>query len=147
MGIFHYPKQKLCAHYIVLFFFSLRNTGKKNKKFFHSYLLQNLNYRIYMVTSGDYQWVIMDFNGEVISRRFRCQGRRMSKCSCHKTAICLGILCCLEKESQMEHRILPSPLEQSFSSTDHSLGILDKMQFPNFNMRPSDSKHPCDVCM
>ena len=103
--------ETLCPLYstyiYICFFFFLRNTGNK-KKFFHPYLLQNLNYRIYMVIKGDYQWVIMDFNGELISRRFRCQGKRMSKCRCHKTAICLGILCCLEKESQMEHRILPS---------------------------------------
>ena len=53
-------------------------------------MLQNLNYRIYMVINGDYQWVIMDFNGEVVSRRFRCQGERMSNSSCHKQPSVLG---------------------------------------------------------
>lgn len=47
-----------------------------------------------------------------------------------------NILCCLEKESQMEHRKLPSSLEMSFSSIDRSSGSLDKIQFPSFNLRP-----------
>lgn len=31
MGIFHYPKQKLCAHYIVLFFFLKEHRQEKQK--------------------------------------------------------------------------------------------------------------------